>query len=190
MELYNIKTTNMKIYRYNTDEFTPAEIESFKPFCEKQTKNKVYKVLQLHYFLKQLLSKHYGICINDIRLNYTSKGKPFYKDDLKFSITHTGSIVLIALNDKEIGIDAEIIRPINKSILKKTATEEEITMLEASHEFNTNFLKMWTVKEAYFKCTGTGITHPAGISVQKICRKYNVNTELRDNCVISSVSNK
>lgn len=180
----------MKIYRYDTDKFSHSEIESFKPYCEKEMNNKSVQSIIAHYFLKKLLSAHYGICMDDIHLKYTSHGKPFYKDDLKFSITHTGNIVLIALSDKEIGIDAEIIRPINKNILKKTATEKEIQMLKSSAEFSIEFLKMWTVKEAYFKCTGTGIINPAAVSIQDICKKYIVNIQLKDNCVISSVSNK
>ncbi len=180
----------MKIYRYNIAEYSRSEIESFTPYCDKKTNNKSVQSITAHYFLKKLLSAHYGICMDDIHLNYTSHGKPFYKDDLKFSITHTGNIVLIALSDKEIGIDAEIIRPINKNILQKTSTEREIRLLEFSTDFSIEFLKMWTVKEAYFKCTGSGITNPAAVSVQDIRKKYIVNTKINNNCIVSSVSNK
>ena len=180
----------MEIHKYKISDITSEQLEKFRPFCEKKELNIKPQSIAAHYFLKSLLALHYGLDITEICLKYGEQSKPFYKDDVKFSITHTGDYVFIALSRKKIGIDAEYIREINKKLVSRTANTNEINVLETSEQFNVDFLKMWTVKEAYFKCTGTGITDPAAVTVFDIKQNYTVKTYTDSNYIISTVEEK
>ena len=41
-------------------------------------------------------------------VKYTDKGKPYIENGKKFSISHSGNIVIVAVSDFEVGVDAEI----------------------------------------------------------------------------------
>lgn len=180
----------MKIYKYKISDYSPAELNKLSALCDKNQKSKQPQSIIAHAELKKLLAAHYNIQASDIILKAGEHGKPFYKDDIKFSITHSGNYVFIALDDKEIGLDAELIREINIEILRKTATKEESEFLRHSNSFDIDFLKMWTVKEAYYKYTGTGIIAPADISAGDIQNKYDVITYEDCGYIISAVKEK
>ena len=60
---------------------------------------------------------------------------------------------------------------------------EEISRLEASEDKNLEFFKIWTGKEAYLKCIGTGITK--NLSSFNVFTLPNMHVESRDGYVIS-----
>ena len=83
------------------------------------------------------------------------KGKPYVKGlPVCFSISHSGDYAVCVVSDEEIGIDIEKIRPINKRVADKFATEKEKEYILSS---SNGFFEIWTLKEAYFKCIGTGL---------------------------------
>ncbi len=82
-------------------------------------------------------------------------GKP-YTDGASFSVTHTADTALIAISDKPVGIDAEIIRERKSvSIIKRLTARERAEIKGSSLEF----LKNWIVKEAYIKMLGGTLAH-------------------------------
>ncbi|MBO7276897.1 MAG: 4'-phosphopantetheinyl transferase superfamily protein [Bacteroidales bacterium] len=89
------------------------------------------------------------------------KGKPYflYNENLHFSISHTKSLIAIALHNKEIGIDIENTRKCNLNLAKRYFHQEEYIYLSSlpKEEQDEAFTKIWTQKEAYVKCTGEGI---------------------------------
>lgn len=180
----------MKIYKYRISDYSPTELNKLSALCDKNQKSKQPQSIIAHAELKKLLADHYNIQASDITFKVGKHGKPFYKEDIRFSITHSGNYVFIALNDKEIGLDAELIREINIDILRKTATEEESEFLRHSNSFDIDFLKIWTVKEAYYKYTGTGIIAPNDISADDIQNNFNVITYEDCGYIISAVREK
>jgi 4'-phosphopantetheinyl transferase len=114
---------------------------------------------QLSLWAKQLLSYHTGLPLD---IDYSSKGKPFLKTrpDIQFSISHTSDYVAVALSDNEIGIDIEHLRLGKHHIARRFFTDEENNYLSRLplSDFDVAFTKLWTLKEAYAKCTGTGIS--------------------------------
>lgn len=91
----------------------------------------------------------------EIELGYNEHGKPFAKNlPVHFSISHSDDIAVCAVSDKEIGIDIEKIRDVNPRSAERFASEKE---QEYIRKCEKGFFEIWTLKEAYFKCIGTGL---------------------------------
>ncbi len=118
------------------------------------------------WMAKCAIAQHCGIPIEQIRLDRTPQGKPFVVDgNLHFSISHSGEGVVCAVDDRPIGIDMERLRPCHPSLSRRLCTSEDLTFLNQwAEDTDKGLLTIWTAKEAYFKCIGTGITN-----LQSIC---------------------
>ncbi len=77
-------------------------------------------------------------------------GKP-YADGIYFNISHSGDICMVAVSDKEVGLDVEQIVPREwEKLSNRFYTEEErkrVSSLES-------FLVLWTKKESLIKYLG------------------------------------
>ncbi|MFQ9997804.1 MAG: 4'-phosphopantetheinyl transferase family protein, partial [Anaerococcus obesiensis] len=108
----------------------------------------------LNLTLKGLLEK----AINDLRVKRDKNNKPYVENilGLKFNISHTEDLVLLAFSKIEVGIDVE---KINyqfefKDILENCFTKDEIINIDNNI---ISFYRYWTAKEAYLKCDGIGL---------------------------------
>ncbi|MBE7021032.1 MAG: 4'-phosphopantetheinyl transferase superfamily protein [Ruminococcaceae bacterium] len=113
---------------------------------------------------EMLVKQHFG---EDSIIEIGEKGKPFLVNKKgEFSVSHSGSYVLLSVSDEKTGADIECIRPLRESLIKKICTPEEAVYVEASDEFDKNIrlLLIWTFKEAYFKYLGTGIGNFKSVS--------------------------
>ena len=91
-------------------------------------------------------------------------------------MSHSGNYVALAYGDCALGIDIEKIREKDSAVAKRCFTQEEyeyilkgfsnnsIKLHEDSNgmlkDINRRFFRIWTMKESYLKCTGTGISIP------------------------------
>ena len=111
-------------------------------------------------------SSRYGVPPAEIRIDFHEKGKPFFPDfpDFKFNITHGGNLVAVAFCERhEVGIDVEAVnRKVNPMIAERYFTPAEAEFLQKmpSQQRSHAFLRLWTVKEAYLKMTGDGLSKP------------------------------
>ena len=104
---------------------------------------------------RQMISEKCGIPENEIIFSKNGFGKPFAVNaDIRFSISHCESFVVCAVSDNEIGIDIERIRDIRFRAAEKFCTENEINYIGNNLK---RFFEIWTLKEAFFKCKGTGL---------------------------------
>ena len=108
----------------------------------------------LNLTLKGLLEKG----INDLRVKRDKNNKPYVENTigLKFNISHTDGLVLLAFFKREVGVDVE---KINykfefKDILENCFTKDEIINIDNNI---ISFYRYWTAKEAYLKCDGIGL---------------------------------
>jgi phosphopantetheinyl transferase len=98
-----------------------------------------------------------------LEIKRDSNGKPFFPQipEIHFSISHSGWFWACVFHEKEIGLDIEdpTIRrkaiPIDR-LAKRYFSPEEQEFCEG-RDLKT-FLQIWTRKEAYLKCVGTGIS--------------------------------
>ena len=92
--------------------------------------------------------------------------KPYFKDYpfVRFSVSHSGSLVVVAMAETEGGIDVEEIKekPYGRIVERNFTAGEaaEVKDLES-------FLKVWTKKEAYLKLTGDGLSGLRSSDVSK-----------------------
>lgn len=108
-----------------------------------------------HYaFLKQKAAEKY----NNVEIIKTEKGKPYFKHipDMFFSVSHTEGLTVIALGDSEVGVDVERLRKADLRVIKRFLKEEADYITE--QDSDRRFFEIWTKKEAYLKCKGTGIS--------------------------------
>ena len=93
-------------------------------------------------------------------LAYGENGKPYLANnsDAYFSITHSDKWVFLAVADCEIGIDAQAPRRVCPRLAARSTTPEELAWVKQDTE--PNFTRLWTMKEAYLKYTGTGLSVP------------------------------
>ena len=104
---------------------------------------------------RKAISDFCGVEQNKIIFEHTETGKPYAKDlPVYFNVSHSGDMIACAVSDCEIGIDIEKIRNINPRSAEKFATEAEKEYISKN---KNGFFEIWTLKEAYFKCTGTGL---------------------------------
>ena len=81
-------------------------------------------------------------------LYYNQYGKP-YKKNICFNVSHSGNYIVLAVSNKEIGIDIEILKDYGLDFVHKILNEDEIKLLDTYH-----FINFWTAKEAIIKSLG------------------------------------
>ncbi len=93
-------------------------------------------------------------------LTYGENGKPYLanRPDLHFSITHSDKWVFFAISDSEIGIDAQAPRKVCPRLAARSLSPDELAWVKEDTE--PRFTRLWTMKEAYLKYTGTGLSVP------------------------------
>ena len=117
-----------------------------------------------------------GVDPDDISIAVDVRGKPYAAGmACCFSISHSGEWVVCGFGTSEIGVDIERIRPIKTDLLKRVCTDEECEYVLGEHivecdmisdaDVLTRFFEIWTLKEAYFKAIGSGITDFKSINV-------------------------
>ena len=107
-----------------------------------------------------LLFHLFGENGNAPTLVYGANGKPYLADlpNTHFSITHSDKWVFLAVADCEIGIDAQMPRKVCPRLAARSTSPEELAWVKENTE--PNFTRLWTMKEAYLKFTGTGLAVP------------------------------
>lgn len=113
-----------------------------------------------------------------------SYGKPFIKNsltrELKFNLSHTEKQIVLAITlNKEIGTDVENLQRSNNTneIAKHFFSPTEIMQLSTlpSEKQRNRFFSLWTLKEAYIKACGDGLSIPLNHLSYDFCEKESVN---------------
>ena len=103
-----------------------------------------------------MLLQHEGITSMP-RWRYNEYGKPYLEQGPYFSISHCRQAILVAVSDREIGVDIEAIRRADESLIRRTMNEAEQARIAAAPDPQRAFIALWTRKEAVVKMRGTGI---------------------------------
>lgn len=93
-------------------------------------------------------------------IGHHEHGQPFLENypRLHFSQSHCKKVVAIAIDqDGPIGIDVECRRKVGENLIQRVCNKEEQHLIGRSADPELEFLRLWTRKEAYVKCLGTGI---------------------------------
>jgi 4'-phosphopantetheinyl transferase len=109
--------------------------------------------------------------LRSIRLDCAANGKPFLAGGgLHFNVAHSRDRVVCAISAKEIGVDIEVIRPIEMEVARRFFSAEEYAALSSLPETERpgKFFQLWTLKESYLKAVGTGLRKPLSSFTLKI----------------------
>ncbi len=121
---------------------------------------------KLRHLLGQILSR-YAIYLfsNQVYPNpflTHEKGKPYIEisPNCYFNISHSKDKVVVGISASNIGVDIEYIRKGKLNVAKRFFSEKEIQVIEQSENIDMAFTQYWSLKEAYLKYIGTGLTKP------------------------------
>lgn len=118
--------------------------------------------------LKIILAKYCEVKAKDVKIERDTKGKPYWADpecgEIEFNLSHSNDITLIAVTRGDIiGVDCEYVRSFNEmdNVAEDIMSDEELEYYNGLKDADKKcfFFRVWTMKEAYYKCEGMGIIH-------------------------------
>ena len=116
-----------------------------------------------HSLLKDML-REYKIDYTEDMTKKTDYGKPYLADypDIYFNLSHSEGIVACIVENRECGIDCEKVREYRPNVMKRAFSEKEQAMIQSAPESERDmlFFTLWTLKEAYIKAIGKGLSFP------------------------------
>ena len=140
------------------------------PFLNTQRRNRIDSFLHVEDALRSLagewltrlvLSEKLHVNFSEIQIEHDKNRKPFYypPSGIHFNISHSGDWSVCAVSELPVGIDIEMVQPIDLSIAKDCFTENEFDRMTGFADKTKQldyFYTIWTIKESYLKATGSG----------------------------------
>ena len=182
----------MKWYKYDIRDLTDEEYAYWYSLMNADKRKRVDRFRLIddkkrtvagEMLARKAIAEWCGIEPESITFAIGEHGKPYVVDlDVEFNISHSGDMVVCAVDDNPVGIDIEKIRPIDLSIAKRVCTDEELLYIfeheptnadfvyTEDEEILTWFFEVWTKKEAIGKFSETGIFN--SIKDNKCCIQY------------------
>jgi 4'-phosphopantetheinyl transferase len=116
--------------------------------------------------LRLLLSRYLATTPESLIFNTGPYGKPYITPDagrlVHFNLSHSGGAILYGFALEPLGVDIEKVRPVDdmNKLARRFFSPDEATLLDTVPEKQQlqAFFKIWTLKEAYIKARGTGLT--------------------------------
>lgn len=178
-----MKFNKKNIFSYNETDvfiFTIQELDphfltlfSYLSYEEKIRMNRLLheplkrKYILSHGFLRLLLGKYLALLPSNIQYTYNEFKKPFCSQDpnLYFNMSHSNDYIAYVFSySYKSGIDIEFIRNIPKieNLFSSIASPGETLAFEKQNKIDKIyfFYKTWTIKEAFLKALGIGLTYP------------------------------
>lgn len=187
----------MKWYKYDIRDMSENEYDKWFSLMNEDKKQKVSRFrfdddkkrsAIGEMLAKKAVEEFCGMSVEDVILRAGENGKPYAENaGVHFNISHSGNLVVCAVNDKPVGIDVEQIRNIELKVAKRVYTHDELFYLFGFHPADEDFcmvpdekmllrfFELWTAKEAYLKYTGEGIASELktlAVNSEKILREY------------------
>ena len=158
----------------------PERRERVKAF---RREDPAYVSMTAGLLLQELVQSRLGITPSELVLEKNECGKPSVKGhpDFYFNLSHAGEYIVLGHGDATLGIDIERIREKNEKVAKRCFTEQEYAyVLDGDEDAQrSRFYRLWTMKEAYLKLTGQGISVPLNSFEIDPVRQIVIGTEYR-----------
>lgn len=175
-EHLRLQKTEAHVWLANLDEENAAEFDRLLS-ADEQVRAERFRFAQdrkrfvaARGFLRVILGKYLQTDPRSIRFQYNEYGKPSltgqFPSSIKFNLSHSDETAIYAFTiDREIGVDVERIKPsfIDEGMLSYCLTAREISRFRelSESEGELFFFDCWTLKEAYLKLYGKGLSLPA-----------------------------
>jgi 4'-phosphopantetheinyl transferase len=140
--------------------FSPREEERFRSFGSDDLR---WRWGAARGVLREVLGRALGCAPAEVAFRYAAHGKPYLADSsLRFNISHSGAVAVIALARAEVGVDVELPRARRSdAIARRFYAPGEVERLFAQADEARRadaFFRLWTCKEAFLKVTGEGLS--------------------------------
>lgn len=106
----------------------------------------------------------------------TAAGKPYLPShpDFHYNFSDSGDYLVLAVSPKhEIGVDLQKLTPVRAGVISMAERffhPEDLALLRNAKDAEEQlklFFRIWTIKEAYLKCTGEGLS--GGLNRCPVC---------------------
>ena len=140
--------------------FSPREEERFRSFATDALRARWGTGRGI---LREVLGGALGCAPAAVQFHYGAHGKPEVRGSgLKFNISHSGGLAVIALATVEVGVDVELPRKRRSDdIARRFYAPGEVERMFAERDDARRadaFFRLWTCKEAFLKVTGEGLS--------------------------------
>ena len=184
MKVYAVKLT-AGISGFDLDRIssrlTSERRERISKFVRKED---VQRSVLAELMLRQTILESLGLSDKEISFGANPYGKPFLVGigDFYFNLSHSGEWVVCVTDHAPVGIDIEMIRPVEYNIARRFFSSAEYGDLMAKNEAERlhYFFSLWTLKESYIKARGKGFAIPFDSFSIRIDEVGNVRLEMDD----------
>lgn len=144
-----------------------------------------------YVLLKKALRETYGIDENPL-FTYGEHGQPLLADypDIHLSLSHCRQAVVCAVSDHPVGVDVEDLGRYKESLARYAMNEAERAEIAAAADgCDVAFTRLWTMKEAFLKSSGRGLTDHLKTVLDGVdCRQFKTIVNSRKGYVYSVFS--
>ena len=151
-------------------EFSRVDYDGLLPFVslEKQERIKRFAFFgdALNCLLGDVLARVElcritGLSNCELVFAVNSCGKPFLvnNSNVYYNISHVGNCIACVVGDVSVGVDVELVKPIDVKIVERFfMPDEQKYILSSTGDLrNMRFFEVWTKKESRIKCEGKGL---------------------------------
>ncbi len=140
-------------------------------FSEKRKKNYLLSRSLLSFALS-----HFFNLPKVPKIEYGVHGKPFFNNDIpiSFNISHTDRSIALLIGDiAPLGVDIETIKTRRnfEGLEARTFSESERAWLHQTPNYINAFFFLWSMKEAYLKASGQGLSGLSSLSFDMATQK-------------------
>ncbi len=95
-------------------------------------------------------------------LSFGEQGKPSLTEypGIRFNLSHCDGLAVCLFSEYECGADCESVRKFKQRTAERVCSAEELAALDKAQDKDYLFTRLWTLKEAYVKAIGIGISYP------------------------------
>lgn len=162
-----------------------------KTLLEKVNESQKEKAMKYKNEIDQIRSLASSYLINKLSkepLLFNDMGKPFFENGPSFNVSHSGQYIVMAVSNKDIGVDIEENKEKDMSSLIRIFNEAEAKMIKE----HADFYYLWCAKESLIKCIGSSINRIKEIPALPFNgvkafngKQYYVKTFIEDKHIIS-----
>ncbi|MGT2924936.1 4'-phosphopantetheinyl transferase family protein [Streptococcus caviae] len=164
IKILSINDISVEVYQLHLSLASSYKRERIDKFKNKDDK---LRSIASDILIRQTVSTYKNIPIENVEILTNPFGKPYTPNcRLEYSVSHSHQLSILGFGFHPIGVDIEKMEEIEfDAIFKQFGTDLEYANFKKSVYQKEYFYKIWTLKEAYFKCLGTGITDLQAIEI-------------------------
>ena len=140
-------------------------------------KDKIIKILE-YFIVKNALNLK-----GEFNFKYNKNGKPYVNNKLHFNISHSDSMLVVAVDSENVGVDVEPFIKFDDKLARFICNKKEYNKIINAKNKSLELTKLWTQKESLIKFKGITIAHNLK-TLLKNKNLYNFEFEIFKDCVV------